>query len=602
LAGGLAAAGRSADALTIASRASHGDERTTALSAVMDHVDEATRAGILTQALEDCATTIDFFRSSALHPLLRWLDAAGVQAAHSQLAAPLANPIARGWCEAMLVERLLELGAIEAAHALAVAITDPQSRAEALSQLVAKLSEPQRTAAVEFVLATSQTLDDARWREEVTQAFGDLPEPLPAIVPVMFAGRGWRAEALCTIEPHLTGDQAQRAAALLHAITEQAVGETDMVSRVRAVAALPAALRTGLLDMALQTATSVVIPADRSSALEALAPVLEARHVDAVLAAVTGLENLSDRITLVAALVPLLDARTLPVARALVETIGDEDDLVLAGAACAAAADPAARHALLDAAARRGAYVRARAVALLVPALDAGEWAHAQALLDSIDDPGSLAEVALPAFARRGAGTQRDVWLRQAIDAAASMTDPERRAWAFQAFRDLLTPQQIDDALAAFERTEARMDDEWRSFGRALLLALALPRVPAERFDAVHDEVLSLVVALPEPDLRRSVLVDLVEAGPRVRFDRVVEIVEHECDPYERAMMAGFLIEATPAALRPRLVAAALREVDRIEGDGFESKASRTEGGGGARSAVSRRPGGGVAHRADLRR
>jgi hypothetical protein len=222
--------------------------------------------------------------------------------------------------------------------------------------------------------------------------------------------------------------------------------------------------------------------------------------------------------------------------------------------------------------------VRARALALLVPALDASEWAQAQTLLDSIDDPGGLAEVALPAFACRAAGTQRDAWLRRAIDSAASMTDPEHRAWAFQAFRDLLTSEQIDDALAAFEHTEATIDEEWRSFGRALILALALPRVSAGRFEAVHEEVLSLVVALPEPSLRRSVLVDLAEAGARVRFDRVVEIVEHESDPYERAMMAGFLIEATPTAMRPRLVAAALREIDRIEGDGFESKASRTEG------------------------
>ena len=577
LAGALAAAGRVNDALAVTARASHGDERTSALAAVMDHVDEAKRAELLEQALDDCATTLDLFRPAALEPLLRWLDPAGVRAAHREAVAELANAMARGWCEAMLVQRLVDLRAIEPARALARSILDPQSRAEALAGVAPHLGEAERSAAVAAVLATAEALDDARWRQDVADAFSDMPEPLGMIVPIMFAGRSWRADALGPLLPHLSGETAARALALLDGIAQAAVAEPDPLERMRAIVALPPSLRDEHLDAALAAAAAIESAADRRSALETLAPALQPRHREAALAVVAGLPDADERIPLLEMLVPLLDAGTLPAAQALAGAIGDQDDLVLAAAACATAAESATLRTLLHAAGERDEYVRARALALLAPALDAEAGAEAQAMLDGIDDPGSLAEVALPAFARRAAGPQRDALLRRAIDAAASMTDPERRAWAFEAFIDLLSPPQLEDALAAFERTEPALDGEWRAFGRSLILALALPRLPAPRAAALGDEVLALAAALPEADLRRTVLAHLTDAGEGGDLERMVEIVEVEPDPYERAMTAGFLVGDVPPALRPRLVAAALRDIEHIDGDGFQSQGARME-------------------------
>ena len=125
----------------------------------------------------------------------------------------------------------------------------------------------------------------------------------------------------------------------------------------------------------------------------------------------------------------------------------------------------------------------------------------------------------------------------------------------------------LDETLAgeALDGVSPSPDDEWRDFRRARVAATVLGRLGPSRRAAVQDEVLELAAAMEDPDLRRDVLSiagDHLDAGG---WDRAVALTEAEVDPYDRGILAGFLVDAAPAHLRPRLMAAALAEIDTLQ-------------------------------------
>ena len=599
----LAAAGRTADALTIARRESHGEERTIMLAAVAMHAEPTDRDAIIAEALEDCTKTLDLFRSAALEPLVPLLDAAGVQSALVTVVEPLANPVARGWCQIYLANRLAELGLVTEALALARSIQDTVCRAEALAILVPSLLEDARDAAIDDVLQTAVDIDEDRWRSDMERSFDDLPPMLASVQSVIWAEQSWRPDTLRSLAPYLDGASlatamrlvqettdrhflAEGAAAMAGALSEAAranlVGHAaqqvreieNTKARARAVATIVPVLETPYRVALLEETLNIIATQEEPivvEALSALAAVLTPEHIPRALELVRQVADVEARVSLVEAMVPVLEPTHLPTARAIIEMVSDRDEVLLASAALAEYAGADRHRAILWMAAGHEEYVRARTLALLVPQVDDDVLDDALQILATITHPTSLAEIALPVFARRVEGLQRTEFLRRAVRTAASITDAERLAWAFEAFQDQLTPDLLDEALEAFAAAEASFGTEWRAFGRARYLVVALPHLQPPRRDAVHDEILRLIKQLPEASLRRDVLLLLAENGDTARFNEVVELVEAETDPFERGLIAGSVLERAPEVLRDRLVMAALAELENIKDPYFQS-------------------------------
>jgi hypothetical protein len=121
------------------------------------------------------------------------------------------------------------------------------------------------------------------------------------------------------------------------------------------------------------------------------------------------------------------------------------------------------------------------------------------------------------------------------------------------------------------------MDPEWRAFGRARFLVAALPRLEAPRRNAVYDEILAAITGMPDESTRRDILSLLARNGDPARFEDVVRQIEAEPDPYERGLMAGFVIGHAPEALRDRLVDAALAGIGEIAASDDDSVTERIE-------------------------
>lgn len=604
LAHALAEAGRTSDALTIARRASHGDTRTSALAAVAMHAEPADRDAIVAEALEDVATTGGLFRSAALEPLLPLLDAAGVQSTLVTAVEPLANPVARGWCQVGLTNRLAELGLVTEALTLARSIQDAVCQAEALSSLVPHLPGDARDVAIDEVLQTADGIDEEHWRSDIERSFDDLPPMLAPVLSMIFAEQSWRPEVLRTLAPFLKGtplDTALRlvrettdrrflvegAAAMAEALPEvdranlaehvaQQVREIeDTETRAWAVATILPVLETPDHAALLEETLNAIAASDESiriKALSALATALTPEHIPRALEVARSVADVGARVGLVEAMAPVFKPAHLLPARGVIDMVDDRGEVLLATAALAKHAGADRHRAILRMAAKYEAeYLRARALALLVPHVDDDVLGDAMQVLATITDPTSLAEVALPAFARRVEGSQRTELLRRAVRTAASSTDAQRLAWAFEAFRDQLTPDLIEEALEAFAAAEASFGAEWRTFGRARYLVVALPHLQPPRRDVVHDEILCLIKQLPGASLRREVLLLLAENGDTARFNEVVELVEAETEPFERGLIAGSVLEQAPEVLRDRLVTAALAESENIKDPYFQS-------------------------------
>lgn len=587
LADALAAIGRIDDALAIARGSLHGDARTTALVNVAGHAGPGARAAILDEALEDCATTLWLFRPAALDPVLPLLDREGLRRALALAVEPLDHPLGRDWCRRDIAGHLGKLD-LAAARALVSSIEDRMSRAEALARLASVLPEPARAAALDEVLETLRACDDASWRTEVATHAADLPESLVWILPVLYEQLLWRPDVLRDIAPVLDGARLEAAVTMvkttpdarfladavvalapafspalrseLVALAARRAPEiTSVESLAHAIAAIAPLVddvrdRTALLAAALDR-IAASDQRDRVKALTALAPALTPSLIARALELVRELDEVKDRASVIEAAAAILAPAQLLAAREVIDALDDRDEVVLAACALARNIDGDRHRRLLSTAGQLDDYKRARAVALLLPHLTDATLPDALDAIETITDPGSLAEVALPALARRVDAARRSDVLRRAIGSAAAIRDGERIAWAFEAFRDQLSPELLEEALAAFAVAVCALEPEWRTYGHARCLAAALPRLAAPRRAAVHDEVLAQVGELATADLRRDILQLLADNGSAERFADVVERVEHEPDLYDRAITAGFVIRRAPAPLRARLIA-----------------------------------------------
>lgn len=609
LATALAAAGRLEDALTVARRTSHGDARTSALGGVAAHAEPDARAAILAEAIGHCANTGELFRAAALAPLLPLLDVEGVRSVRAAAVAPMTNAIARGWCEQDLAQRAAALGAVADALEIAGGIEDRVSRVQARAGSLDVLDSRARAEALDAVIETCREVDEERWRADIAASFADLPPMLETIVPVLFRDQSWRPAVLGAIAGAL--DDARRSDVIAMARTMhdpvvaveaiaaiapslEPTDRADLVAHgmalLRTIEAVPARARaTAALVPLIEPAERDVLvgealdavgrggPADRRTALASLAGAITTATLPRLLDIVGTLEDGADRSMVAERLASAIDAASLPAVKAAIGSVGDRDELLLAAAALAKHAGSDRQRTLLDLAAHHDDYVRARALALLAPHLEDALLPEALAVVDTIEYAGSLAEVALPAFARRAEEPLRTEFLRRAIVTAAAITDAERLSWAFEAFIDLLSPALLDEALAAFAAAEHTFGEEWQDYGAARYRAVAVTRLDPGSRERFYDEVLARSDRLSDARLRRDLLSLLAQNGDPARFGDIVDRIEAEADPYERGISAGLVVHRAPALLRARLVDAALAQVGDIEGDDFSKAGERME-------------------------
>jgi hypothetical protein len=592
----LATDGRTAEALALARRAGHGDGKVGALATVARHLAAEEREAVVDEVIEVCATTIDLFRAAAIELALPLLDLHALLELTGAAIKPLDNVVARGWCEVPVVTRLIELNESAGAWTFAKKVSDTLSRASAMANCVATLPPGEREDAVEDVLTTIAGVDLEAELDQVYESFSHLPNVLSDILPVIMRDQPLLLEPLKGIAPYLNEAQLGRAMVIVEAsddplfaaqaaatlvpklsqavsdkfikqIVERVEEEPDDERRMTAFSVLISATKDDkhqeLLTLAFTSIRSLE-ESQRLSALKNLAPCLRGVEIDEALAIVGEVRDASQRFDCVDALVPAATPAQLRKARSVATMICDEEEALLAAAALSLNLDPDVRRTLLASAVQQSDYIRARSIALLAPQLDDQSFAKALQAVDQIEDSTSKAEVALPALARRASEPQRKEILKHAIDIAARTTDPEGRVWALEAMIDQFDPELRDYAFTRFNEEAPGMSDDWRAFGEGLFLAVIAPGFPEPKRGELLDQALALVPKLDETALRRDVLSRLAPHLDQERWITATEIVEAENEPYEQAIMAGFLVGNAPKELWPRYVDAALSRIDEI--------------------------------------
>lgn len=591
----LATDGRTAEALALARRARHGDAKVGALATVARHLSGSERAAVVDEIIEVCATTGDLFRGAAIELALPLLDLPALLELIEAAIQPLENVVARGWCEVPLLTRLIELNESAGAWTYAQKVSDKLSRASAIANCLASLPVVEREGVVEDVLKTITEADLEAELDGIYESFSHLRKILSDVLPIIMKDQPLLLEPLNGIAPYLNEPQLSKAIALvktsndplfaaqgtatllprlapavsdelIQEIVDRVKEEPDPDRRMLAFSALLTATQNDSHQQLVKIAFAGIRSLDQSeqlSALKNLAPGLRGDEIDEALVIISETREPEGRFECVDALVPAATPAQLSQARSVVTRIGDEREALFAATALSANLDVELRRQLFERARLQSDYARARTIALLAPQLDDQSFKEALQAVEQIEDAGSKAEVALPALARRAPELERKEILKQAIDIAARMTDPERRVWALEAMIDQFDPELSDYAFDRFTE-EAPGMEEWRVFGEGLFLAVIAPKMAEPRRGELLDQALALVPQLDEPDLRRDVLSRLAPHLDLGRWTTAIEIVEAEDEPFEQAIMAGFLVGNAPKQLWPRFVEAALARIEEI--------------------------------------
>jgi hypothetical protein len=592
----LATDNRTAEALALARRAEHQDGKVGALATVARHLNGPERDAVIAEIIEICATTRDLFRAAAIELALPLLDLYALPELVGTAIQPLENAVARGWCEVPLLKRLIELNESAAAWRLTHKVSDKLSRASAIANCVASLPMGEREGAVEDVLKTITEVDIETELDHLYESFSHLPKILSDILPLMLKDQPLLLDPLKGIAPYLNEAQlskamvlvqtsddplfaAQGAATLLpllsraasdeliQRIIERVKLEPDQDRRMRALSELLTATKHDSHQEVLRIAFADIRSLEESeqlSALKNLAPGLRGDEIEEALVIISEVRDSEGRFECVAALVPTATPDQLSHARSVVMRIGDDREALFAAAALSADLDTGVRQTLLKRALQQSDYIRARTIALLAPQLDEQSFNEALHAVDQMKDPTSRAEAALPALARCAPEAQRKEILKHAIDIAARMTDAERRVGALDAMIDQVDPELRDYAFARFTEEASGMSDDGRAFREGLFLAVIAPGMPEPRRGELLDKALAIVPQLEDSDLRRAVLSRLASHLDLERWMTAIDIVEAENEPYEQAMMAGFLVGKAPKQLWPRFVEAALSRIEEV--------------------------------------
>lgn len=604
----LAEHGLVEEALTTARAVKDGDPRAGALAGVIPHAGEDSRADLIAEALQE--TTGQLFRAAAIEPLLPLLDAEQ----HRQLLAQtgdMHNIMARDWVVAEILGGLAEIGDPNEALDLAQNITEDVVRAQTLAVIAGHAQEPRRSEAIAAALGLARRIDDDAYMDRVEEAFSDVPTFVALTVRMFLAEPPWRLVLLSSLPPDLAPELATEA-------LELATGADDPEFAARAVAALAGVLadetKADRLALGLEQARAVEYPEPRVRAYTALLPVLPpevrqqaaaealtavagerlgsrraqllaelAPHLskdlldDALRMAIT-LDDAEDRSTALEGLAPHLGGDQLADAVDASRRIGDGDARLLSAAAYAPVVDEDALGLLLEeAAGYEDEYTRARALALTALHLPDSLLARAVEVARAIENPTSVAEVALPAVARRASEPMRAELVGEAVARAAAMNDFERIAWAVEGFRDLLDSDLMEAALDTLIEPSSRFSEEYREFAVARILAAAVPRLEGQARENAVGRALDHAARCDDIRQRRDIITLLAASFDESGWERALAMVAKFPDAYERAMAYSLVIGDAPWQRRPSIFELARADIPDIEGDEFYQAGQRAE-------------------------
>jgi hypothetical protein len=609
IAGILAAAGLTGQAITLARKAESGDPYAFALAAIIEHLQGEARAQLVTDAGAAAAQTQELFRAAAIESVVTYLDAAQIRQLIAD-AETMESEFFQGQVLATLVAALAALGEIDDARGRAIAIDEPAARAGAFVHIARHAAAQVRVELTESALDLAVAITDKQWGDRLDEALSYLPEAARAIVQFGQAHTSWRTELLGNLTDGLPTTAQQRALDL--ALTDEDpvnvaqnvaalaphldprlrqdglqrvrhkladAGDDDVTARGLAVV-LPFAgpARAELLEQTWRALLGIKLDMFREEALTALMPALSDDELEPALDVAAALEDGDARSQAIETMAPRLPARLLPRALDVARTIGDREERLFAQARVAGFLDSSTAANVFSRAGELGeSYPRA---ALL------GEFPKpiAESLVDAAlaidrqrEDKANLALWLVERYAPLVSDVKRVELFDQAVAAVSEDADLSVMCQVLAAAANLLEPGQVVRILAGFEAAAAHLSELPPGHAALRLRIAAWPALDRQNDAAFLRRAFS---ALREPHggADRVLLDFLANQFGHGRFVRLVALVDAIEDPYEKALACGVLLPRAPAVCRPVLVGIALADFEKIEEDDYltvDEKAQR---------------------------
>jgi len=477
----LAAAGLADEALSLARRLG-GQPRASALAEIVAAVPASERKAIVAEAAEAAAASGPLFRSGAIAAVAPYLDEGQIRKLLAD-SAEIRGETLREAAVAPLMPRLAEIGFADEALATARRLSGSHARADSLASLAATIPEPGRAEVEREVLSLLPSINDEKWAERLAREVPELPPAARALLVFSLTMRSTLAGIIESLPPDLAPELQQRAITVIDGrkdileaaramsilaprladedrisavrrIAERARNDSQTAARASALAALidahPADQRAAIAREALEFAADQIMT-DLDDVLGNVGPYLDEagqlRALDLV-----AREHANSKASALSALAPSMSPSLLPRAVEIARSIDDEDAALLTSAALAPGLDAGDLAVLLDWAPRvSNEYVRARAVAAILPRLTADLLLVARKVIDGIKNRTALAGVALPALAARLTGHEKDAALERAVAVAGTIDDPAWLVSAFEAFAPQLSATALSTAVATLE-------------------------------------------------------------------------------------------------------------------------------------------------------
>ncbi|MFC1878753.1 ATP-binding protein [Chloroflexota bacterium] len=570
-----------------------------ALTGIAVHLSNASRDKIIEFATQGAMHIGELFRGAYLEKLIPLLSESLLSEVLIK-TQEMENAVFRGSILALLIPRLAEAWMWDDALELATSIENKFSRTEALARLLPFQSDLNRSNMLEDILDSIYSSNDDAWRSAIEQAVVSYNKILWGGFKFILAKQSWRVEILKIIMPYLTRSALRDAwdlvitssdsvfvvlgiEALFDNLSSIPINDRlttalqvvrkigDLEWRVKGLATLISyvseAQRSTFIAGILNEIGGMTSSFDKAESLSAIAPHLPETAMLEVLNEVRYLDNRGNKDKVLNALAPHLPASLLQDALVVAQEIGELNPRVLAIASVA----PGLTEEMLQkavAATRyiEDEYVRARALVALAPYLPNPLLDEALDLARSIEGKSSRAEVALPGLAICYQEPAKTMLLFEAIAVAASMNDPERAAWAFEALPDELPKPFVDVMLQTaqvFAQRQAKQSD--KAFAYTRILASVVPRLAEPDKSSVIRETLARIPEIEEESWQGHILAILTAEFSYELFSEAVKIVGQMASAYQKATTYGSLLSDAPPDIRSILVSRIENELQYFE-------------------------------------
>ncbi len=601
VAGRLAAAGLTEEALQLARRAESGDPRVSALAAVVEHLGGDARAPVITEAIEAAGESNEPFRAATLTPLLPLLSAEQFRRLIAD-AAQMESEFFNGQVLATLVGGLAALGEVEEARGYADAIAEPTSQAETLAELARYAPQEQRVELIDRALAIAVAVNDKTWSGRFGAALSYLPAVARAAVEFGQAHMPWRTDLLAklpdalpesiqsraldlalgdedplcvarnfaALAPHL--DAPLRSDGLRQVAQKFANPDTERLTEgLAAVLPFAGPARAELLEQAWRALDAIKLDDFRAEALIALLPALNDAELGRALEVVAVFDDGDLRSQVIESIAARLPAALLTRALELARAVDDRVERIFAQASLAGhldvrtAAEVLGRAGELPDGYRRPALLSQFALPIATALVDKALDADLRQ-----DDQRNLARRLVWTYAPLVAAARRVELFQKAVDALLPDGDLSELCDVLSAAAGLLEPPQVADLLARLTKAGAKLPDLTAGYAALRLRIAAWPALdPHGKKRTVQEAFAQL--SRRKHGLDHELLAFLAKESDARGFKRLVKRVDGIAVPYDKALACAVLLQVAPAESRDALVAMAFANFDQVEANEYQT-------------------------------